>query len=66
MSTSKSEKVRMRVDSDCVMLEGERKLLERLKNDLMRQDRENKEQFLSQFLFCGLTPAYQQSSVKIL
>ena len=32
----------------------------------MRQDRENKEQFLSQFLFCGLTPAYQQSSVRIL
>lgn len=56
----------MRTESHCILLRGERKQLDKFRNDLLRQDRDKKELFLSQYLFCGLTPVYPLSAVKLL
>jgi hypothetical protein len=43
----------------------EKKLIDKFKNDLLRQDRENKENFLSNYLFCNFTPVYSLPNVSI-
>jgi hypothetical protein len=36
-----------------------------MRSDILKQDREKKEAFLSQYLFCGLTPVYPQTAVRL-
>lgn len=43
----------------------EKKLIDKFKNDMLRQDRENKESFLSNYLFCNFTPVYSLPNVNI-
>lgn len=56
----------MKTNSHCIILKGEKKLYEKLRNDLLRLDRQNKESFLSQFLFCDGMPVYPLSAVKLV
>lgn len=39
--------------------------MEKFRNDTLRLDRDNKENFLSDYLFCGFTPVYAQSHVRV-
>jgi hypothetical protein len=62
----KSERIPIRVVENCTYLRLDRKLMEKFKNDVLRQDREIKEEFMSSYLFCNFTPVYYISNINVL
>jgi hypothetical protein len=54
------------VVENCSFLRIDRKLMEKFKNDILRQDREIKEGFMSSFLFCNFTPVYYISNIHVI
>jgi hypothetical protein len=65
LAGGKNERTQLRVEAASLYLRCERKAVEKFRNDTLRLDRDNKENFLSDYLFCGFTPVYAQSHVRV-
>lgn len=62
----KPEKIPIKIAENCTYLHIDRKMMEKFKNDVLRQDREIKEEFMSSYLFCNFTPVYYMSNVHVI